>query len=135
MCLKSPSPPLPFSSIQCCDPITLLDASFDYCNSTLFRRGRGKKHKIVQIAVFPIIFVPNSGLSQIYGCWNKIFSFWKVFEAETNGTADNTFETWLNIHCWKQNWLYYSRRTLEWRFVNLTKCWRISKVIKDRQCN
>ena len=28
---------------------------FAYCSSTLFRGGRGEKHKTVQIAVFPII--------------------------------------------------------------------------------
>ena len=42
--------------MQCCEPITLLDASFAHCSSTLLRRGRGEKHKIVQIAVFPILF-------------------------------------------------------------------------------
>ena len=49
-----PSPP-----IQCCEPITLLDASFAHYSSTLSRGGRGEKHKIVQIAVFPIIFVTD----------------------------------------------------------------------------
>ena len=49
---NSPSPP-----IQFCKPITLLDASFAHCSSTLLRETRGKKHKIVQIAGFPIIFV------------------------------------------------------------------------------
>ena len=47
-----PSPP-----IQCCELIILLNASFVHCSSTFLRRGRGEKHKIVQIAVFPIIFV------------------------------------------------------------------------------
>ena len=51
--LKFLSPP-----IQCCKPIILPDASFTHCFSTLFRRARGEKHKIDQIAVFPIIFVP-----------------------------------------------------------------------------
>ena len=51
---NSPSPP-----IQCCEPITLLDASFAHCSSTLLREGRGEKNKIVQIAVFPIIFVTD----------------------------------------------------------------------------
>ena len=50
------SPSLP---IQCCEPITWLDASFAHCSSTLLRGGRGEKHKIVQIAVFPIIFVTD----------------------------------------------------------------------------
>ena len=54
-CVSS-SPSLP---IQCCKPITLLDASFAHCYSTLLRGGRGEKHKIVQIAVFPIIFVTD----------------------------------------------------------------------------
>ena len=40
-----------------CEPITLLDASFAHCCSTLLRRGRVEKNKIVQIAVFLIIFV------------------------------------------------------------------------------
>ena len=44
---------------QFCEPITLLDASFAHCSSTLFRGGRGEKHKIVQTAVFPIIFVTD----------------------------------------------------------------------------
>ena len=50
-------PPLPL--YKCCEPITLLDASFAHYSSTLFRGGRGEKHKIVQIAVFPIIFVTD----------------------------------------------------------------------------
>ena len=54
MCLKFPPPPL-----QCCELVTLLDASFDHCSSTLLREGRGGKHKIVQISVFPIIFVTD----------------------------------------------------------------------------
>ena len=55
MRLKFPlSPP-----IKCCKLITLLDASFAHCSSTLLRGGRGEKHKIVQIAVFPIIFVTD----------------------------------------------------------------------------
>ena len=54
MCLK-----FPLSPIQCWEPITLLDASFAHCSSTLLRGGRGEKHKIVQIAVFPIIFVTD----------------------------------------------------------------------------
>ena len=48
-----------FCPIQCCEPITLLDASFTHCFSTLLRGGRGEKHKIVQITVFPIIFVTD----------------------------------------------------------------------------
>ena len=54
-CFKNPhSPP-----IQCCKPITLLDGSFGHCSSILLRGGWGEKHKIVQIAVFPIIFVTD----------------------------------------------------------------------------
>ena len=49
-----PSPP-----VHCCKPITLLDARFTHCSSTLLRIGRVEKHKIVQIALFPIIFVPD----------------------------------------------------------------------------
>ena len=45
--------------MQCCEPITLLDASFTHCPSTLLKGARGEKHKIVQIAVFPIIFVTD----------------------------------------------------------------------------
>ena len=37
----------------------MLDASFAHCSSTLLRGGRGEKHKIVQITVFPIIFVTD----------------------------------------------------------------------------
>ena len=51
------TPPLP--PIQCCETITLLEASFAHCSSTLLRGGRTEKHKIVQIAVFPIIFVAD----------------------------------------------------------------------------
>ena len=40
-------------------PITLLDASYVHWSSTLFRGGRAEKHKIVQTAVFPIIFVTD----------------------------------------------------------------------------
>ena len=36
------------------EPITLLDASFTHCSSTFLSGGRGEKHKIVQIAAFPI---------------------------------------------------------------------------------
>ena len=62
--------------VQCCEPITFLDASFTYCSSpytmlrthniawckfylTLLRGGKGEKHKIVYIAVFPILFVTD----------------------------------------------------------------------------
>ena len=48
--------------MQCCEPITWLDASFAHCFSTLLRGGRGEKHKIVQIAVFPIIFFTDGRL-------------------------------------------------------------------------
>ena len=37
----------------------MLDASFTHCSSTLLRGRRGEKHKIVQIEVFPIIFVTD----------------------------------------------------------------------------
>ena len=46
-------PPLPL--IQCCELITLLNASFAHCFSILLRERRGEKRQIVQIAVFPII--------------------------------------------------------------------------------
>ena len=49
--------PLPY--IQCCKPITLFDPSFTLCSSTFLRGGRGEEHKIVRIAVFPIIFVTD----------------------------------------------------------------------------
>ena len=54
-CLEILLPP----PIQCCEPITSLDASFTRCFSTLLRGGRGQKHQIAQIAVFPIIFVTD----------------------------------------------------------------------------
>ena len=38
----------------------MLDASFAHCSSTLLRGEKGEKHKIVQIAVFLIIFVTDS---------------------------------------------------------------------------
>ena len=37
----------------------MLYTSFAQCSSTLLRGGRGEKHKIFQIAVFPIIFVTD----------------------------------------------------------------------------
>ena len=37
----------------------MLDESFAHCSSILLRGERGDKHKIVQIAVFPIIFVTD----------------------------------------------------------------------------
>ena len=46
-------PPLPL--IQCCELITLLNASFAHCFSILLRERTGEKRQIVQIAVFPII--------------------------------------------------------------------------------
>ena len=42
-----------------CEPITLLDANFAHCCSTWLRGGSGEKHKIVQIAVFLIIFLTD----------------------------------------------------------------------------
>ena len=39
--------------------MTLIDASFAHCSSTLLRGGREEKHKIDQIEVFPIIFVTD----------------------------------------------------------------------------
>ena len=47
-------------------PITLLDARFAHCSSTWLRRGRGEKHKIVQIAVYPIIFVTDCSLCSLF---------------------------------------------------------------------
>ena len=41
--------------MQCCEPITLLEASFAHCYSTLLRVGRREKHKIVQVGIFLII--------------------------------------------------------------------------------
>ena len=40
----------------------MLDARFAHCSSTLLRRGRGEKDKVVQIAVFPIIFITDCRL-------------------------------------------------------------------------
>ena len=57
--LKSVFKISPLPHIQCCKPITLLDLSFNLCSSTFLRGGRGKEHKIVQIAIFPIIFVTD----------------------------------------------------------------------------
>ena len=51
---NSASPP-----IQCCEPMTQLDATFAHCYSTLLRLGRVWKHKIVQTAVMAIIFVTD----------------------------------------------------------------------------
>ena len=76
MYLKSPpSPP-----IQCCKPTTLLDASFAHCSSTLLRVGRGDKHKIVQIAVFPIIFVTDCGFDDITITFTDQNSRWLIVE-------------------------------------------------------
>ena len=57
--LKSTFKIPPVLPIQCCEPITLLDASFAHCSSTLLRGGRGEKRKIVEIAVLPKIFVTD----------------------------------------------------------------------------
>ena len=38
---------------------SFLGASFAHCSSTLLGGGRGEKHKIIQMAVFPIIFVTD----------------------------------------------------------------------------
>ena len=55
-CFKNfPSPPM-----QCCKPITWLKAGFTHSSSTFLRKGRGEKHTIVKIAVFPIIFSTDS---------------------------------------------------------------------------
>ena len=48
------------------EPTTLLDASFAHCSSTWLRRGRGEKHKIVQIAVYPILFVTDCSLCSLF---------------------------------------------------------------------
>ena len=47
----------------------MLDANFAHCSSTLLRGERGDKHKIVQIAVFPIIFVTDPSFQGI----NRLF--------------------------------------------------------------
>ena len=56
MCVEN----VPSHPLQYCEPITFPDASFANCSSTLFRGGRGEKHKTFEIAVFPIIFVTTS---------------------------------------------------------------------------
>ena len=86
--------------------ITLLDASFTHCSPTLLRGGRGEKHKTVQIAVFPIIFVTNCLknlqnlkcgilvwliLSQIEGIHLPIKSLWYV-RSQTNSLITWTRE-------------------------------------------
>ena len=48
------------------EPTTLLDASFAHCSSTWLRRGRREKHKIVQIAVYPILFVTDCSLCSLF---------------------------------------------------------------------
>ena len=48
---------IPSLSIQCCKHNTYLDAAFSHCFSTLLKGGREQKHKIVQIALLPIISV------------------------------------------------------------------------------
>ena len=40
-------------------PLYNVDAGFAHCFSTLLEKGAGEKHQIVQIAVFPIIFVTD----------------------------------------------------------------------------
>ena len=50
-----PSPPL-----QCCQSITQVDVIFaSHCFSTLLKRAREQKQKIVQTAIIPIIFVTD----------------------------------------------------------------------------
>ena len=50
---------MPSPSIQCCKSITLLDAGFAHCFSALLWGGRVEEHKIVQIALFTIIFLTD----------------------------------------------------------------------------
>ena len=50
---------IPTLSVYNVANITLLDGSFGHCSSILLRGGWGEKHKIVQIAVFPITFVTD----------------------------------------------------------------------------
>ena len=57
--LRSMFKNLPSPPIQCCEPIRWLDARFAPCLSPLLRGSRGKTSEIVQIAVFPIIFVTD----------------------------------------------------------------------------
>ena len=51
------NPPLPLYNVV--NPITKLEAGFAHCFTTLLRWGRGGGKKIVQIVVFPIIFVTD----------------------------------------------------------------------------
>ena len=39
--------------------VTLIDASFVHCSSTLLRGGKGEKNKTVQTAVVRIVFVSD----------------------------------------------------------------------------
>ena len=68
----------------------MLETSFAHCSSTMLRRGRGKKHKIVQIAVFSIIFVSDcSRIWQKFTNYISCFSLLGIFSAhKTNYYTD-----------------------------------------------
>ena len=61
--------------MQCCEHITQLDANFARCFSTLLREGRGQKHEIAQIAVFPVIFVADCRSIVVYFILFKVLYF------------------------------------------------------------
>ena len=86
-------PPLPL-----CEQITLLDASFAHCSSTLLRGGRGGKHKIVQIAVFPIIFVTDCSLKDFGGANDlSLLASWASFNKD-NGDCYHIYINYLTQH-------------------------------------
>ena len=63
----------------------MLDANFAHCSSTLLRGGRGDKYKIVQIAVFPIIFVTDRSFQGI----NRLFVL--AFEDDAQRTSNKRY--------------------------------------------
>ena len=85
-----PSPPK-----QCCGSITLLDASFVHCSSTLLRGRRGEKYKIIQIAVFPKNFVTDCSVCLSFLCQkyfhncpiNHLLKFWKFPSSNCTGCS------------------------------------------------
>ena len=81
----------PSAPIQCCKPIILLDASFTHCSSTFLRRGRREKHKIVQTAVFFLIFVPDCSLPTI----TKLKSWYVVLRCQLTWHKNGPIPLWL----------------------------------------
>ena len=55
----SENPKNPSSPISYCEQIPQLDTNFAHCFSTLLRGGKRKKQEIIQVAVFPVISIPD----------------------------------------------------------------------------